>query len=222
MAEFVVSGHQINFLPGCSVMGKIRAADACIFMDSMQYERHGFVNRNRFSDGSWMTVPVNEHDTFAPINAVRIADPTGRRREKVARTLEHKLGPAADPYAAELRRPYKLLVGLNWALLQQLQSDLDIGTQAFLQSHLDAGHAVPIWSENERELKPARERLAAMVAEIGGTVWLSGPSGKHYLNEQPFNDLGIEVRYFEFSGPNPSAVSLLADRSARHDREALL
>lgn len=205
----IVTGHQINFLPGCSVMGKVAAADACIWMDQMQYERHGFVNRNRLDgDKSWMTVPVNEHDTFAPINRVRIADKTFRHRKKIAKKLHMTLGDRALPYSAELARPYKLLVGLNWALLRQLQADLGIWTVPYFQSHLDSGHPVPIVGEDQ-VLEPARERLAAMVAEIGGTVWLSGPSGRSYLDEQPFIERGIEVRYHEHQGPNPSALSLV-------------
>lgn len=206
----IVTGHQINFLPGHSVIEKVRAADAVIWMDGMQYERHGFVNRNRFSDGSWLTVPVAEHDTFAPINRVHIADPSGRCREKIARTLEHRLGvEAAAPFATELRKPYQLLVGLNYQLLRRMLDVLGIFTVEHFQSHLDAGHAVPVVSEDDAQLLPARERLAQMVAEIGGTVWLSGPSGKNYLDEQPFRDRGIEVAYFEHEGPNPTALEAL-------------
>lgn len=210
----IVTGHQINFAPGCSVIEKVRAADAVIWMDAMQYERHGFVNRNRLSDGAWMTVPVNEHDTFAPINRVRIADPTGRIRGKIAKTLEMRFGEAAAPFAAELRKPYKLLVGLNYQLLQRLLDVLAIGTVSHFQTHLDSGHAVPVVSEREADLEPARERLAAMVEEIGGTVWLSGPSGRNYLDERPFLERGIRVDYFDHEGPNPCALELLRERVA--------
>lgn len=208
----VVTGHQINFLPGCSVMEKVRSADACIWMDAFQYVRHGFVNRNRFSDGSWMTVPVGEHDTFAPINRVHISDSTFRARKKIARTLEHKLGvEMAAPFVAELLKPYQLMIALNWQLLALLQAALGITTPAHFQTHLETGWHVPapIVSENEDSLLPARERLAHMVEEIGGTVWLSGSSGRRYLDEAPFRERGIEVRYFDYAGPNPSAIELL-------------
>jgi hypothetical protein len=191
----IVTGHQLNTLPGCSVIEKVRAADAVIWMDLMQYRRHGWVNRNRFSDGTMFTVPVAEHDTFAPINEVRIADPTGRARAKVARTLEHKLGAAAAPFAAELRRPYRMLAGLNAQLLTVLLRELGISRQQHYQSHLGAGR-----------YDDTSEGLAEMVAEVGGTVWLSGPSGRNYLDERPFAERGIAVDYFEWDGPNPSAV----------------
>lgn len=199
----VVTGHQVNFLPGMSVIEKIRAADACVWMDEMQYARHGFVNRNRLSDGTWLTIPVAEHDTFAPINRVRIGDPTGRGREKVARTLEHKLGDAAAPFTAEIRRPYQLLVGLNARLLRLLLDALAIHVEEHFQSHLRAGR-----------YEATSNGLAEMVAELGGTVWLSGPSGRNYLDETPFAERGIEVRYFEYEGENPSAVEMLRERVA--------
>lgn len=215
----IVTGHQINFMPGYSVMEKVRAADACIWMDTMQYERHSFVNRNRLSDGAWMTVPVDEHDTFAPINRVRISDPTFRARKKIAQKLRCEIGQAAEPYAAELLKPYPLLVGLNYALIHHLLKDLDITTDCYLQSHIDMGHSVPVTTldpADDSDLMPARERLAMMVEAIGGTVWLSGPSGNKYLNEQPFHDRGIEVRYFDWpkDAPNPSSIEALRERVA--------
>ena len=82
--ERVCSAHQLNWMPGCSVVERLRRADVVIWLDAAQYVRHSFVNRNRLADGGWMTIPVDERDTFAPINRVRIADPTGRAREKIA------------------------------------------------------------------------------------------------------------------------------------------
>lgn len=197
----IVTGHQLNTLPGMSVIEKVRAADAVIWMDLMQYRRHSWVNRNRFSDGSMFTIPVAESDTFAPINEVRIADPTGRARAKVARTLEHKLGAAAAPFAVELQKPYKLLAGLNARLLALLLDGLDIHPCQHFQSHLGTGR-----------YDDTSEGLAAMVEEVGGTGWLSGPSGRKYLDERPFKARGIAVSYFDWDGPNPTALEALQEK----------
>jgi hypothetical protein len=178
------------------------SADAVIWMDLMQYERHGFCNRNRFSDGSWLTVPVNETDDRRPFNEVRIADPSGFARRKIARTLTHKMGREAVLLAQELGRPYEMLVGLNMALLRLMLSVAETDTyppDAHMQSHLAAGRYDDV-----------SEGLVAMTAELGGTVWLSGPSGRNYLDEAPFAARGIRVEYFEHVGPNPCALELLA------------
>ena len=151
-----------------------------------------------------VTIPVAESDTFAPINEVRISDPTGRKREKAARTLEHKLGlEVAEPYAREIRRPYRLLAGLNAQLLTHLMADLDLNREQHYQSHLGSGR-----------YDDTSEGLAEMVAEVGGTVWLSGPAGRIYLDETPFRERGIQVRFFDHEGPNPSAVELLRSEVA--------
>ena len=217
----IVTAHQINFLPGCSVMEKIRTADAVILLDTMQFphghgEKSGFTNRNRLADGAWLTIPIDHQDIFAPINRVRIADPGHHCRRKIAKKLQRELGAVADPYAVELLKPYPLLVGLNYALIRLLLADLRIGVEQYFESHVDLGYSVPAWSEDESDLLPARERLAMMVEAVGGTVYLSGPSGSRYLNEEPFHARGIEVRYFNWpeGTPNPSAIETLRERRA--------
>lgn len=210
--DVVVSMHQLNFAPGCSVVDRLRRADVVVWLDAAQYVRHGFVNRNRMSDGQWMTVPVNERDTFAPINRVRIADGTGRTREKIARTLEAKMGAAAAPFAAELRKPYRMLAGLNHALVVRLFAALDIRAEQTFQSFLDPEHAVPVVTEDEEHASRVRDRYADMAAQLGATVYLSGPQALHG-DVETFLERGIRVEYTApWQGPNPSALELVRGR----------
>lgn len=212
--DVVVTSHQLNLLHGCSVIERVRRADLVIWLDETQYEAKSFVNRNRLHDGSWMTVPVNAHDHFAPINRVRIADPQFRARRKIAKTLALRLGEqAAAPFAAELLRPYDMLVGLNHAVAVELLAALDIQVAQRFQSMLDRTHALPVWSESDVELEPVRERFAAMAAQLGATVWLSGPGG-HHCGEAAFAEHGIRVVTYTHEGPNPSAVELVRSTMA--------
>jgi hypothetical protein len=103
----------------------------------------------------------------------------------------------------EIRRPYRLLIGLNLALLRLFLHP----SKWQFQSHLDGGRAEVAVSEDRTELAPISQRLALMVAEIGGTTYLSGPSGRNYLDEAPFLDRGISVRYWHHSGGNPCVLS---------------
>jgi hypothetical protein len=212
VSDVVVSAHQINFLPGCSVIDRLRRADVVIWLDACQYVRHGFVNRNRLSDGAWMTIPVNEHDTYAPINRVRIADETGRKREKIARHLEHHLGDEAAPFAAELRKPYRLLAGLNHALTERLFNVLGIEVEHRFQTFLDPDHAVfPVVGEDAAQVSLVRDRYADMAAQVGATVYLSGPQAYHG-DLATFAERGIRVEYTEhWTKPNPSAIELLRE-----------
>jgi hypothetical protein len=106
-----------------------------------------------------------------------------------------------------------MLIALNLSILQLIARQLELRALWHFQTHLDSGRAVRAVSENARELLPISERLAMMTAELGGETYLSGPSGRGYLDERPFLERGLEVRYFEWGRrPNPCAAALLADR----------
>lgn len=207
-SDIVCTAHQPNFLPGCSVMDRVRRADLVIWLDGAQYERHSFVNRNRFSDGSWMTVPVSDDQTFAPIGDVRIADPGGRQREKIARTLEMTLGRLAAPFATELRRPYPKLVGLNLALLDQLMKTLGIHTAQRHQTFIDIEPPISVVSDDDTQIALVRDRYADLAARLGATVWLSGP-GRHHGDVERFAARGIRIEYTQWAGANPCALEYL-------------
>lgn len=216
MTEVVVTGHQPNLLWPVSVTRKIQSADIAIVCCGFQMVRHGWVNRQRLADGTPLTIPYDNRDRYAPIGRVRIADPTFRARRKVARTLAMHFGDElAEPFAAELDRPRQRLVGLNIALNRVLLEKLGIETPLERQCDLESGvGSGPLVTSDMADMPTISEQLAAMTAELGGTVWLSGPSGRAYLDELPFLNLGLRVEYFEHSGPNPSAIELLRHRAA--------
>jgi hypothetical protein len=207
----IVTAHQPNFLPGKSVIDKIAASDAVVWLDEVQYTKGGYINRNKLPDGSWMTVPVAKLTDGMPINRVQIQSNDPRWSVKLSRaiTQAYGKGPAVTSVANELLLPYRSLVGLNASLLNIVLSNLFVFTKWHWQSHLDGGHAVVAVSDNAEELLPISDRLAMMVDEVGGTTYLSGPSGRRYLDEKPFVSRGIEVRYFSYESlENPCVLSL--------------
>jgi WbqC-like protein len=205
--------HQPNVLPGASVIQKVLAADAVIWMDTVAYTKGGFTNRNRLPDGSWMTIPVERHCAFKPINQVRIGEPAKDWREPIIHGLVNAWpGEVTAAVCREILRPYPLLVGLNAALLRILLDALGYQGEQHWQSHLDAGHAVEAVSGEKARLAPISQRIAEMVANLGGTIYLSGPSGKKYLDEEPFEERGVEVAYWSHAGENPCALALVNQR----------
>lgn len=188
-----------------SVMSKIAASDGIIWLEGVQYTKGGWTNRNKLPDGSWLTVPVERHCAFKPINQVRIGEPVGEWKKPLTDALMDAWpGEVTERVCAEILKPYRLLWGLNWALLQIV---LPPGTQQHLQAGLDSGHAVVSQSEDREQLLPISERLAMMVEELGGDTYLSGPSGYRYLDEEPFERRGIKVSYWKHEGPNPCVLS---------------
>lgn len=211
MGGVVVTAHQRpqpNYLPGLSVVEKVRDADAVVWLDEVQYTHGGWSNRNKVG-GAWLTVPIQRTTNMASFNEVRISEHR-QWRLRHSRTLLQCYGNAAEPLVAEIERNFRLLVGLNLACLRVLCAGLEIDTPWVFQSHLDGGSAVRATSDEQTELLPISERLAMMVEEVGGDVYLSGPSGRNYLSEEPFHERGIEVSYYEWSRENPCAVGALS------------
>ena len=210
---FVVTAHQPNFLFAGSIITKIQAADALILLDEVQYTKNGWTNRNKLPDGRWLTVPVERHCAFKPINRVRIGEPAKDWREPIIHGLVDAWpGDLTAAVCREILRPYKLLVGLNVGIIELVLGTLAPHVLVAFQSHLAGGHTVPAVSDSKADLKPISWQLASMVAELGGDVYLSGPSGKKYLSEEPFEDLGIEVAYWSHEGRNPCSLELVNQR----------
>lgn len=208
----VVTAHQPNLLPGCSVVTKILAADHVVWVDEVQFSHYSYTARNELANGTRVFVPVRSDSRHGPINRVEVAPDNGWRR-KLARALRHAYGSLADPYCDEIERPYGLLVGLNAALLRVLLDDLRSTAMWHWQSQLLGGRRLDSITDDRATSGKRRQisgQLARMVAELGGDVYLSGPSGRGYLDLTPFEELGITVRFWEHLGPNPSALELVA------------
>lgn len=206
----IVTAHQPNFLFAASIITKIQASDALILLDEVQYTKNGWTNRNKLPDGRWLTVPVERHCAFKPINRVRIGEPEKEWREPLVRDLVTTWpGPVTDDICREILRPYGLLAGLNVAILGIILAELAPDVHTAFQSHLAGGHIIPAVSDDAETLKPISHRIAYMVEELGGDVYLSGPSGRKYLSEEPFTRRGIRVDYWHHEGDNPCALSLV-------------
>lgn len=207
----IVCAHQPNLLPGCSVVTKIMASNAVIWVDEVNYSHYSWTARNRLSNGQQIVVPLRAGTRHGPINRVQL-DPSSGWRRKLARTLTHHLGAVAEPYNQEILRPYGLLVGMNAAILHRLLADVGCDAAWHWQSQLLGGRKLGSIVDDRQETGKRRQisyQLAAMVQEVGGTVYLSGPTGFRYLDEEPFQQRGIEVRYWSHAGPNPCALEML-------------
>lgn len=207
----VCTAHQPNLLFAASIITKIQASDALILLDEVQYTKNGWTNRNKTPDGNWLTVPVERHCAFKAINRVRIGNPEKEWRVPLTEAiLSTWPGLTSNAICAEILRPYELLVGLNVAILDIVLGNLAPDVHTAFQSHLAGGHTIPAVSDDAETLKPISHRIAHMVAELGGDVYLSGPSGRKYLSEEPFTERGIRVEYWQHSGENPCALSMIA------------
>jgi hypothetical protein len=210
-----VAIHQPHYLPWLGYLAKWAEADVFVFLDTVQFTKNGWQNRNRIrtADGSqWLTVPVRAHlgDAIADV-ALDTGQPWARRHLAAIRHAyagAPYLGRHAGSLTAIYERSWTALAPLAIETATWLARAAGITTPAVLASDLGVSASDPT------------ERLVALCRAVGGTTYLSGRDGVRYLDPRPFDDAGIAVwtqqyehpRYAQVHGgfvPSLSALDLL-------------
>src|ERR1700730_393932 len=88
---------QSNYLPWRGYFDLLRSADEVILLDSVQYTRRDWRNRNRIKTSSgpvWLTIPVEVKGRYhQPIDEVRVSDPTWSDRHRRAIDMAYRRAP---------------------------------------------------------------------------------------------------------------------------------
>ena len=190
-----VAIHQPCFLPWLGYLDRMKRSDLFVLLDHVQFERRGYQNRTRIKSSTgpqWLTVPVISKGRYDQATQDVLIDETARWRQVHLRTLRSVLAKAphhdalfelVEPiYAQEAHR----LVELNVAVLRAVVGGLGIGTRLVLASELDLTGS-------------STELMMSLTKAVGGDVYLSGPTGRTYLEPERFADAGLELRYHAFT-----------------------
>jgi WbqC-like protein family len=191
-----VAIHQPQYLPWLGYLAKWAAADLFVFLDTVQYEKNGWQNRNRIKtpDGArWLTVPVRAR------LGTRIADVSiDVEQPWSARHLRAIEGAYADaPYWPSVRdalgqlysEPWDRLAPTAVASAQVLAQALGVTTETRLASSFVVDDDDPTG------------RLVALCKAVGADTYLAGGHGARYMDGKRFADAGIRVLYQAYSHP---------------------
>jgi hypothetical protein len=191
-----VAIHQPHYLPWLGYVAKWAAADVFVFLDTVQYEKNGWQNRNRIKTAAgprWLTVPV--HARFGtPIDDVTVDD-TQPWRERHLRAIEQAYadGPHLGRHHEALSRLYDTpgarLAPLAVANAEWLARAAGVTTPAHLASKLGVTAADPTG------------RLLALCAAVGADTYLAGRDGARYIDVTRFAAAGIRVLYQTYTHP---------------------
>jgi hypothetical protein len=195
----VVTIHQPEHLPWLGFFDKVRQADIFVLLDHVQFRKGYFQNRNRIrsDQGSiWLTVPVlTKGNLTQAINQVQINNQGSPRwREKCWTSIRQHYHNARywrrySSFLEDLyQREWNRLVELNESLIRYLLSALGIEVHIVRSSEMVVrGHQGDL--------------LLDICRRLGTTTYLSGVSGREYLDLGLFAAAGIEVRFQEFYHP---------------------
>ncbi len=192
----IVAIHQPQYLPWMGYLGKILLADAFVILDTVQYVKNEWHNRNRIRTAEgwqWITVPVEYHFPQT-ILETRINNRQPWRR-KHGKMLQQLYGKA--PFFSEHFEYFQSLYGQPWDRLAELNSEVI----AHLMKTL--GIDVPVCFASQLKVKATDPtgRLVEICRRLGATLYLSGANGRNYLQVEQFRQAGLELRFQGFVHP---------------------
>lgn len=191
----IVTIHQPEHVPWLGFFDKLTKADVVVFLDNVQFRKNYFQNRNRVRTAqgwSWITVPVH-HGSDTLIKDVVIS---GRSRwaEKWCNTVYYSYRKARyfDDYFGEVR---EMITGGETSL-----GGLNIGLIKLICGWL--GKNLLYLKASELGVQGASSRMILDICkETGADTYLSGISGRDYLDEESFRKEKVAIRYQFFHHP---------------------
>ena len=183
----ILTAHQPNFFPWLPFFSKIHSADVCVILENVQYVKHNFQNRFWFDSG-WKTLSVKSSHLQTKICEKEYATPT------------------SDWTRIKASIGYTWLSSFDHCFNQSLSmTNFEIITQITNMMNIKSA----IVKDRPLIDCDATETLLTYCLEHGATTYLSGPSGKKYLNIDRFSDFGIKVQFQNIDSQAHSRLPIL-------------
>ena len=199
----IVSINQPAYLPWLGYFERIAKSDLHIVLDDVQFEKNSFTNRNkiRTAEGwSWLTVPVQTKGKFGDLvlKDLRTANTLDwRRKHWQSLRLNYSKAPKFVQYGTYFEEIYatqwRKLTPLMMELTHHLLRTFAIRTRILFSSELGV-------SGRKSDL------VLNLCRAVQADVYLSGPLGRHYLDEPSFTQAGISVLYHDYQHPTYQQV----------------
>ncbi|MEO8180579.1 MAG: WbqC family protein [Deltaproteobacteria bacterium] len=190
---------QPSYIPWRGVFEQIKRADIFVFYDDVQYDKHGFRNRNQIKTPNgklWLTIPVRCRGNLierTPIHDIEIVWNTSwPQRHLASHRQSYSKAPYFRRYAPLLEEFYsrrdRLLADFTIDFTIALARELGFTKTKFLRS---SELGLPFDGT-------ATDRLLTLLKNLGATYYISGPSARGYVEEEKFLHEGIPLEYMHY------------------------
>ncbi len=223
----IVSIHQPNFLPWIGYFYKIYSSDIFVILDTAQYEKNSFSDRNSIKTSSSI-IPIKlpvKYDHYTDSYRDVVVKTNSYWIEKTLRTLEYNYKKARyfnqiyEDIQKWLNCPNLSLSEYNSYSILDICNKLGFGTQ------IRFAHDLNICSTST-------QRLIDICKYFNADVYLSGKGGSKYQDENEFFKNNIFLQYTNFShpvynqlwnefSPNLSIVDLLFNEGYEQSSEII-
>jgi len=194
----LIAIHQPNYLPWPGFFHKWMVADSLIILDTVQYHKNEWQNRNRikgYNGVQWLTTPV--HYRFGQsILDVTIASESWVRKQVATICQSYTDAPFFGDYWIPLGRVLRQAMDEGWSL-----SRLNIAAIRLLGEQLGCTAPCLVASEMEAVSDDPTQRLINLCQQVGGDGYLSGVEGRNYLRQEAFAEQGMRLCFQQVEAP---------------------
>ena len=193
----ILTAHQPAYLPWLGYFDKIARSDIFIFLDTVQFEKNSFINRNKIKTPNgpiWLTIPVlQKGHTDSTLLETKIYN-TKRWKVKHLRSIHMNYSKAKFfeinyPKLQKLySEDYDILSDLCYYQLLSWLKELNIKTEVIRSSKLG------IYSKKS-------DLILDLCRHFNATEYISGILGKNYLEESKFEKNKIKILYQKYKHP---------------------
>lgn len=198
----ILTIHQPEHMPWTGFFNKMLKANIYVHLDDVQYKKNNFQNRNKIvgptGDPFWITLPLQDNGSTEKINQKKICESEWKR--KYLNKIKHTYTNAKyfDIYFEEIeiiiQKKFDNLADFNITLIDWFREKLQIDNRTIRSSSI-------IHQGSKSDL------IEGICLCMGADTYLSGVSGRDYLNLESFKSKGIEVIFHSFVPPIYKSVN---------------
>jgi hypothetical protein len=198
----ILTAHQPAYLPWLGLIHKIAISDTYVYLDSVQFEKNSFTNRNKIKTANgplWLTVPVFLKDhTKKIIQDIKIDNSKDWRETHFKSIyLNYKKAPYFNKYADFFEDTYKKewdsLANLGDHMLRWFLKELGVNVKYYKASEMN-------FEEHKSDL------ILEMSKKLGANLYVFGALGKDYAKEENFTKEGVKIYFQDYNHPKYSQL----------------
>jgi hypothetical protein len=188
---------QPGYLPWLGFFDQMRRADIFVYYDDVQFDKHGWRNRNRIKSPAgahWLTVPVRRARLDTRILDVEIDNRTAWARKHTGTIRQFY---ARAPYLVRYLPEMEDLLQRGWERIV----DLDVAVVEMICRWLGLQRAQTARSSELGIPGERSQRLLDLCLHFGASSYLTGDAARSYLDVALFARHQIEVRWHNYRHP---------------------
>jgi hypothetical protein len=190
---------QPSYLPWRGYFHLIQKADVFVFYDDVQFDKHGWRNRNRIKTANgpvWLTIPVSSKGNVVNKTAINQIEIVWDSPWNVKHWATVKQAYGKAPHFAEYAPLLERFLSQRPQKLADFTVELTIALAGALGLERRFVRSSSLGVSGER-----MERLLATLRAVGATHYVSGPSARDYMDEAQLAAAGIGLEYMEYRYP---------------------